>query len=195
MKIVVTAEGAGLDAPASRVFGRCQTYVFVATDSMAVESVENPAIDSPSGAGIEAAQFVVEQGAETVVTGNVGPNAFSVLEAAGVPVYLLGEGTVGEVVEAFKEGQLAEAGGATGPAHAGMGRGGGMGRGTGRGRGMARGALGDAAPASLAGKTGPGGGSAVTREDEIAELQGMAAALRRQLAEVIERLDQLEKEA
>ena len=111
MKIVVTADGTGLDAPASRVFGRCQTYVFVETESMDVESVENPAIDSPSGAGIEAAQFVVEQGAETVVTGNVGPNAFSVLEASGVPVYLLKGGTVGEVVEAFKEDQLAEGGG------------------------------------------------------------------------------------
>jgi predicted Fe-Mo cluster-binding NifX family protein len=187
MKIVVSAEGAGLDAPASRVFGRCQTYVFVETDSMEVESVENPAINSPSGAGIEAAQFVVERGAETVVTGNVGPNAFSVLEASGVPVYLLQEGTVGEVVEAFEGGELAEAGGATGPAHAGMGRGGGMGRGMGRGRG--------AAPGSPAASTGPGRAPDVTREDEIADLQGMAAALRRQLAEVMERLDQLEKGA
>ena len=189
MKIVVTAEGAGLDAPASRVFGRCQTYVFVETDSMEVENVENPAIDSPSGAGIEAAQFVVEQGAEAVVTGNVGPNAFSVLEASGVPVYLLQGGTVGEVVEAYKEGELAEAGGATGPAHAGMGRGGGMGRGMGKGRGTAH----SAAPPSASPRSRRDPDA--RRADEIAELQGMAAALRRQLAEVMERLDQLEKEA
>ena len=31
MKIVVTANGADLDAPASPVFGRCPTYVFVDT--------------------------------------------------------------------------------------------------------------------------------------------------------------------
>jgi len=191
MKIVVTADGTGLDAPASRVFGRCQTYVFVETESMDVESVENPAIDSPSGAGIEAAQFVVEQGAETVVTGNVGPNAFSVLEASGVPVYLLKGGTVGEVVEAFKEDQLAEVGGATGPAHAGVGGGRGTGRGMGRGRGMP-GSVQSTTPApSTQSRRGP----VVTREDEIAELKGMAAGLRRQLAEVMDRLDRLEEEA
>ena len=193
MKIVVTADGAGLDAPASRVFGRCQTYVFVETESMEVESVENPAIDSPSGAGIEAAQFVVEQGVETVVTGNVGPNAFSVLEASGVPVYILKGGSVGEVVEAFKEGQLAEVGGATGPAHAGVGRGRGTGRGMGMGRG--RGMPGSVQSTTPAASTPSGRDRAVAREEEIAELKGMAAGLRRQLAEVMDRLDRLEEEA
>ena len=193
MKIVVTADGAGLDAPASRVFGRCQTYVFVETESMEVESVENPAIDSPSGAGIEAAQFVVEQGVETVVTGNVGPNAFSVLEASGVPVYVLKGGSVGEVVEAFKEGQLAEVGGATGPAHAGVGRGRGTGRGMGMGRG--RGMPGSVQSTTPAASTPSGRDRAVAREEEIAELKGMAAGLRRQLAEVMDRLDRLEEEA
>ena len=191
MKIVVTADGAGLDAPASRVFGRCQTYVFVNTDTMEAESVENPAIDSPSGAGIEAAQFVVDQGAQAVVTGNVGPNAFSVLEASGAPVYLLQGGTVRDVVEAYNEGQLAEAGGATGPAHAGVGRGRGLGRGMGRGRGMASG-MRSAAPAPSSPSRQASG---ETREKEIAELKDMAAGLRRQLAEVVDRLDQLEEEA
>ena len=45
MKIVVSANGADLDAPASPVFGRCSTYVFVDTDSMESESVENPSAE------------------------------------------------------------------------------------------------------------------------------------------------------
>jgi len=135
MKIVVTANGADLDAPASPVFGRCPAYVFVDTETMAFEAVENPAIAAAGGAGIQAAQFVVERGAQAVVTGNVGPNAFSVFQSARTPVYLFGGGTVRQAVEAFKSGQLPTAGGASAPAHAGMG----MGRGTGMGRGMGMG--------------------------------------------------------
>lgn len=177
MRIVVSANGADLEAPASPVFGRCPMYVFVDTDTMAFEALENPAINAAGGAGIQAAQFVVEHKAQAVITGNVGPNAHNVLSAAGVGVYPFGGGTVRQAVEAFKAGELQAVGGATGPQHAGMG--GGMGRGQGRGRSAAQ-----AAPQA----------SPTAREEEIAELQKTAAELRRRLAEVIERLDHLEKE-
>ena len=123
MKIVVSAQGETLEAPASPVFGRCPTYIFVDTDTMAFEAVANPAMNQGGGAGIQAAQFVVNQGAQVVLTGNLGPNAFDVLQAAGVPGYLVPEGTVRQVVEAFKAGQLQAMSGANVAAHAGMGRG------------------------------------------------------------------------
>lgn len=195
MKVVVTSDGAGLDAAASPVFGRCQSYVFVDTDSMEAQTVENPAMNAAAGAGIQAAQFVVEQGAEAVISGNVGPNAYNVLAAADVPVHLLEGGTVRDAVEAFKEDQLRQAGRATGPAHAGMGRG--MRRGSGR---SAR-----RPPVPSSSGTQPSGGSTggtspnVTastrsRDDEISQLTEMAADLRKQLAEVMDRLDQLEEQ-
>jgi predicted Fe-Mo cluster-binding NifX family protein len=177
MRIVVTANGPDLGAPSSPVFGRCPTYVFVDTDTMAFETVENPAISAAGGAGIQAAQFVVERGVQAVVTGNVGPNAFDVLRAADVPVYLFSGGTVRQAVEGCKAGRLPAAGGANAPAHAGMG----MGRGMGMSRGVGRRA------------GGPPAGPARSREDEIAELEGMAGALRKQLAEIMERLDRLER--
>ena len=190
MKIAVTSNGSDLDAQASPVFGRCPWYLFVDTETMGVEAVENPALEAASGAGIQAAQFVVEQGAEALVTGNVGPNAFDVLRSADVPVYLLESGTVREAVEAYKEGLLSEASGATGPAHAGLGRARGMGRGTlhtRRTRGPASGPA-AASPGTTAQTT-----STNSRSQEVAELQKMAGDLRRQLAEVMERLDQLEE--
>jgi predicted Fe-Mo cluster-binding NifX family protein len=188
MKIVVSANGPDLDAPASLVFGRCPTYVFVDTDSMASESVENPAINAAGGAGIQAAQFVIERGAQAVITGNAGPNAFNVFQPANVPVYLFGGGTVRQAVDAYKEGRLSTAGGANVQAHAGMGMGRGMGRGVGMGTGMGRRA-GGAFP-----QTSPAA-PAASREEEIASLKDMAGGLREQLAEVMARLDQLEKDA
>jgi predicted Fe-Mo cluster-binding NifX family protein len=185
MKIVVTANGASLDAPASPVFGRCPWYVFVDPDTIEFEALENPAMDAAGGAGIQAAQFVVEQGAKAVVTGNVGPNAFNVFESAGVPVYMGQGGTVRQSVEAFRDNQLREVRGATGPAHTGMGRGTGRGLGMGRGRRVSQASMPPVASPSPA----PGG----SREQEISELRDMAGELRRQLAQVMDRLDQLEE--
>jgi predicted Fe-Mo cluster-binding NifX family protein len=179
VKVAVSSSGAGLDADASPVFGRCPTYVFVDTDSMEAESVDNPAMSAGGGAGIQAAQFVVERGAEAVVSGNVGPNAFAVFESAGVPVYLFGGGSVREAVEACKEGRLSRAGTANVQAHAGMGGGRGTGRGMGRGRGMGFPTQAQPAPP--------------LEEGDIAALRDTAADLRKQLAEVMERLDRLEK--
>jgi predicted Fe-Mo cluster-binding NifX family protein len=185
MKIVVTANGADLDAPASPVFGRCPTYVFVDTETMEFEAVGNPAIAASGGAGIQAAQFIIERGAQAVVTGNVGPNAFNVFQAANVPVYSFGGGTVREAVEAYKARKLQSVGGAS--AQAGMGMGRGMGRGRGRGR-RAQGAV--PPPPPPMSPVAP----ASSREEETATLKEMAGEMRKQLAEVMERLDRLEKE-
>jgi predicted Fe-Mo cluster-binding NifX family protein len=150
--------------------------------------VQNPAVSASGGAGVQAAQFVIERGAQAVVTGNVGPNAFNVFQAARVPVHLFGGGTVRQAVEAYKAGQLPVAGGANAPAHAGMGQGRGMGRGMGAGMGRGR-RMGVAGP-----PTQPVSQAAPSREEEVASLKEMAGDLRSQLAEVIERLDRLEKE-
>jgi len=162
---------------------------------MQFEAVPNPAISASGGAGIQAAQFIIEQGAQAVLTGNVGPNAFNVFQAAGVPIYLLGGGTVREAVEAYKSGQLRSVGGANVQAHAGMGMGRGMGRGMGMGggRGMGRGGWGGMPPTPTAPASAPPT-PAPAREDEIADLSQTAADLRRQLAEVMERIEKLDKE-
>jgi predicted Fe-Mo cluster-binding NifX family protein len=128
MKIAVAANGADLDVPLSPIFGRCSTYILVDTVTMQYDAIPNPAISAGGGAGVQAAQFVIERGAQAVVAGNVGSNAFDVFRAGGIPVYLFKEGTVQQAVEAYKGGRLSSANGATVSAHAGMGRGMGRGR-------------------------------------------------------------------
>jgi predicted Fe-Mo cluster-binding NifX family protein len=172
MRIVVTSSGADLDAPASPVFGRCPTFVLVDTETMAFEALENPAIAAAGGAGVRAAQFIVGKGVQAVVTGNVGPNAFQVLQSAAIPIYLFDGGTVRQAAEAHQAGKLPTAGSATAPEHAGM-------------RGRRR-----------VGRTGAAASSSApspSREAEITALKEMAGDLRGQLAQVLERLDRLEK--
>ncbi len=123
MKIVVSASSANLEAMVDPRFGRCPHYIFVDTDSGTFEAQQNAAAMAGGGAGIQAAQAVVQSGAQAVITGNVGPNAFQVFSAAGIPVYTARGMSVSQAVEAFKAGTLPSAGGATGPAHVGMGGG------------------------------------------------------------------------
>jgi len=182
MKVVVSATGSNLDAAVSPVFGRCPYYVFVDTDTMQHEAVPNPAMTASGGAGIQAAQFVVERGAQAVLTGNVGPNAFNVLQAAGVPAYTATAGTVREAVEAYKAGQLPAMAGPNSDPFAGMG---------GQGR---RGGRGTRRPSPFPPVTpSPGLGAAVPAKEDLAELKEQAAALRQQLAAMMARIEKLEK--
>ena len=122
VKIVVTSTGNDLNAPTNPRFGRCPTYIFVETETMAFEALPNPAASAAGGAGIQAAQFIIEQGAQAVLSGNLGPNAMEVLKAANIPAYLIGGGSVQQAVEAYKAGQLQAIAEANVQAHAGMGR-------------------------------------------------------------------------
>lgn len=174
MKIAVSSQGETLDAPSSPVFGRCPTYLVVDTETMQYEALPNPAMDQGGGAGIQAAQFVVTQGAEAVLSGNLGPNAFDVLQAAGVPGYLVPEGTVRKAIEAYKAGQLRPMEGPNVGAHAGMP--GGTPE-TGRGQKAA------ASPRP-----------APDHEKELYELRETLKGLRQRLAETMERIEDLEQE-
>ena len=188
MRIVVSAQGDTLDGMVSPVFGRCPVYLFVNSETMDFEAVPNPAMSQGGGAGIQAAQLVVNHGAEVVLSGNLGPNAFDVLQAAGVPSYLVGEGTVRQAVEAFLAGQLQPIAGANVAAHAGAGGGIGWGMGNRRGHGRVQGR--GAPPAAPCPPERRG-----DHEAELTELRETLKALRRQLAETMDRIERLEGEA
>jgi len=122
MRVVITAQGPRLDAETSPVFGRCPVFLFVDAANRRVEAVQNPAVTAPGGAGVQAAQMVVDRGAEAVITGRLGPNAARVLEAAGVDMRRADGGTAGEVLDRFLAGGLPSLAASAGPPGAGKGR-------------------------------------------------------------------------
>ncbi|NLS79672.1 MAG: dinitrogenase iron-molybdenum cofactor biosynthesis protein, partial [Chloroflexi bacterium] len=81
MKIAISADGPNLEAQASPIFGRTASFILVDTDTLAWEALDNAAIGAAGGAGIQSAQFVIQRGAQAVVSGSVGPNAFQLFRA------------------------------------------------------------------------------------------------------------------
>ena len=129
MKIAVSAMGQSLDSQVDPRFGRCQNFVIVDADTMEFEAVSNESAAAAGGAGIATAQMITGKGVEAVITGNCGPNAFGVLNSAGIKVITGASGTVQEAVDNFKAGKLQESSQPSAGAHSGMKRGGGGGRG------------------------------------------------------------------
>lgn len=120
MKICITSEGKDLNSRVDPRFGRCQHFIFVDTDTLEFEAVENPNIESMGGAGIQSAQLVSSQQVKAVVTGNVGPNAFQTLQAAGIEVFTGASGMVKEVIEKYKKGEFKTVSGPSVGTHSGM---------------------------------------------------------------------------
>lgn len=136
MKICLTSTGENLDSPMSPRFGRCPYFLVVDVETQKVEAVENKSAGAVRGAGVAAAQIISDQDCEVIITGNVGPNAFYALNAAGIKIFtcLAGRqaGAFGksckEALKNYNDGKLSEV-------SAPMGRGFGRGRGGGWGRG------------------------------------------------------------
>ncbi|MGC9399675.1 MAG: NifB/NifX family molybdenum-iron cluster-binding protein [Anaerolineae bacterium] len=174
MKIAISASRGDINAPVDPRFGRCPYYVFADTESDAVDIVPNEAVMAGSGAGIQAAQSIARRGVQAVITGNVGPNAFQVFDAAGVTVHTATQMTVSQAIEAFKAGNLPQVGAPTGPAHAGMGGGMGMGR----GMGMDPNTTAPSAPPA-------------PPQDELRALKQEVGDLRKSVATLLEKVDEL----
>jgi predicted Fe-Mo cluster-binding NifX family protein len=186
MKICVTATAGDLNAQVDPRFGRCQYFVIVDSETMAFEAMENDAIAAPGGAGIQAAQAVVNKGVSVVISGNIGPNAFQVLSTAGMKIATGAYGTVKEAVEMYTTGGLNETGVSTVSAHAGMGATapGGGGRGMGLGMQQPMPSQPQAPQAPITPRM---------KEEEIEELSNMANRLERDLEEVKKRIEELKK--
>lgn len=127
MKICVSAFSGSLDAKVDSRFGRCAYFVVVDSETMEFNAISNDSANAAHGAGIQAAQTVANIGVKVVITGNVGPNAFSVLSAAGIKIVTGISGTVRDAVEEYKNGRLQEIGNPTVSGHFGIGRGRGRG--------------------------------------------------------------------
>jgi len=208
MKIAVTTTGPSLDDQVEARFGRTPYYLFIDTETMEVEAVQNPNAAAGGGVGIQSAQLMAEHDVKYVLTGNCGPNASQVFEAAGIQVIVGVTGIARQVIDQFKAGTFTASNQPNVASHFGMGDGQGVnssqsiggGRGMGSGRGMG---MGGGRGMGAGRGMGMGGGQAgfpgvapqtqVLEKNEAEALKEEARILEKNLEDIKRRIDQVQK--
>jgi len=107
MKIAVTALQPNLASEIDPHFGRAQYILVVDTETMGYDVIDNREnANSLKGAGIQAASSVGNKGAQVLVTGHCGPNAFKALKGAGIKVVNGASGIVRQAIKDYLDGKL-----------------------------------------------------------------------------------------
>ena len=107
MKIAITSTGKTLDSDVDLRFGRAKYFIIWDSETEEFEAVNNAQnLNAAQGAGVQSAMNVANKACNMVVSGHMGPKAFSTLKGAGIKVVSGVEGKVSDVIKLFKEGKL-----------------------------------------------------------------------------------------
>jgi predicted Fe-Mo cluster-binding NifX family protein len=130
MRVAISAESPDLNGFVSPRFGRCAGFIIAEIADGEIKSSEfvaNPALNAFRGAGIQASQLVLSRNVQAVISGNLGPNAFAVLNQAGIKIYQAPGLSIKEAVRRLNANALPELTQPLGPGfRGGFGRGFGM---------------------------------------------------------------------
>jgi predicted Fe-Mo cluster-binding NifX family protein len=88
MKIAISTTTAGEAATLEMRFGRCPYFAVYDSETKEFEWFENEGIKATSGAGTGAAQALINRNVDVVISGQFGPKAVQVLEAAKIKMLL-----------------------------------------------------------------------------------------------------------
>ncbi|MBN2184908.1 MAG: NifB/NifX family molybdenum-iron cluster-binding protein [Candidatus Krumholzibacteriota bacterium] len=109
MKIAITAVGPSEEDEMDQRFGRTKYFMIYDTEAGEYQSLSNSSAAAESqGAGIRTGELLSNNGVGALITGHVGPKAFSTLIAAKIKVFSGGKGKVSEIVSRYLAGELKE---------------------------------------------------------------------------------------
>lgn len=89
-------------------FARAPYFMVCDSESGQKEIIDNPAASAQGGAGIKAAQFIVDLNADALITVRLGENSAEVLKAASIKIYKSGAIGAKANLDALKAGELSE---------------------------------------------------------------------------------------
>jgi predicted Fe-Mo cluster-binding NifX family protein len=109
MKVIVTSQGNELSSEIDLRFGRARWLIVFDSETGDFQAHDNELnLNAAQGAGIQTGRNIANLGADAVITGNIGPNAFKTLAAAKVKVFLAEKQTVQQAIDFYKAGELKE---------------------------------------------------------------------------------------
>lgn len=87
MKIAIPVDENSLESAVCVSFGRAPYFMLYDTESEEAIFYKNAAAEAEGGAGLKAAQFIVDSKADVLLTVRCGQNAADVLNAADIKTY------------------------------------------------------------------------------------------------------------
>ncbi|KEI81445.1 diguanylate cyclase [Clostridium botulinum] len=119
MKIAISSTGKTMENSLDMRFGRCEYFQIHDSESKKVKILENEGQNASGGAGIVASNQLVDEKVDVIITGNLGPNAFEIIEKAGIKAYKCEPIAITLVIEKYNKGELEQIS-MSGSAHHGM---------------------------------------------------------------------------
>lgn len=106
MKIAIPVNDKSMETDVCQSFGRTPYFLIYDTESKESVFLDNSAATSQGGAGIKAAQTIVDNKASALLTPRCGENAAEVLKAADVKLYKTINDSIGDNIKAFIDSKL-----------------------------------------------------------------------------------------
>lgn len=106
MKVAIPVDDKSMSTSVSQSFGRTPYYLIYDTDSKESVFLDNSAIASQGGAGIKAAQTIVDSNIDAIITPQCGENAAEVLRLANIKLYKIINFSVQDNICALNDGKL-----------------------------------------------------------------------------------------
>lgn len=106
MKIAIPADEKVLASEVCMSFGRAPYFYIYETTTKMGDFIDNEAATSPGGAGVKAAQIVVDNHAEILITPRCGENAAEVFKATKLQIYKSTVGSIQDNINAYMDKKL-----------------------------------------------------------------------------------------
>ena len=106
MKIAIPVDEKSLDSNVCVSFGRTPYFLIYDVDTKESVFLDNSAAASTGGAGIKAAQTIVDNKANVLLTPCCGENAAEVLKSADIEIFKTTSASVKDNIDAFIDGKL-----------------------------------------------------------------------------------------
>ena len=101
MKIAIPVDEKTLESNVCVSFGRTPYFLIYDVETKESTFIDNSAAASKGGAGIKAAQIIVDNKVNALLTSRLGKNAVDVLEPAEIKIYKTTAGSVKDNIDAF----------------------------------------------------------------------------------------------
>jgi predicted Fe-Mo cluster-binding NifX family protein len=106
MKIAIPVDDKSIEKSVCQSFGRTPYFLIYDTESEESVFLDNSAAASQGGAGIKAAQIIVDNKVSSLLTPRCGENAAEVIKAANIKIYKTINDSIKDNISALKEGKL-----------------------------------------------------------------------------------------